>query len=43
MFKLKFVDVEHGNLFISVAGGHQIHLQPLYVKSLPENPSINLH
>lgn len=48
MFKLKFLDAEHGNLFIylfnlSVAGWHQIHLQPLYVKSLPENSSINFY
>lgn len=28
---------------LSVAGWHKIHLQPLYVKSLPENTSINFH
>lgn len=27
---------------LSVAGWYQIHLQPLYVKSLPENTGINL-
>lgn len=43
MFKLKFLDAEHGNLFnLSAAAWYQIHLQPLYVKSLPENTGINL-
>lgn len=28
---------------LSVARWHQIHLQPLYVKSLPENSSINFY